>query len=124
MFCSKCGAEIPDGMTRCPNCGEITESCFRAEDRMEKPNNYLVWAILVTIFCCLPCGIVSSVYAASVDSAYYAGDYARSLSASKNARTWMWVSLICGVVVFIATILFYTVLGGAALMSTGALYDL
>ena len=30
------------------------------------PNN-MVWAILTTLFCCLPFGIVSIVYAAQVD---------------------------------------------------------
>ena len=30
------------------------------------PNN-LVWAILTTLFCCLPAGIVSIVYAAQVN---------------------------------------------------------
>ncbi len=119
---------MPNGMTRCPNCGEIIEprqsGGYYNDNRPEKPNNYLVWSILVTLFCCLPCGIVAIVYSASVDSAYYAGDYARAFSASKKAYTWMLVSLISGIVIYLATVLFYTVLGGAALMSSEALYDL
>ena len=37
------------------------------------PNN-LVWAILSTLFCCLPAGIVSIVYAAQVNGKLAAGD--------------------------------------------------
>ena len=40
------------------------------------PPNYLVWAILTTIFCCLPFGIVSIVFAAQVNGKYAGGDYA------------------------------------------------
>ena len=33
-----------------------------------KPDNWLVWAILSTILCCLPLGIVSIIYATKVDN--------------------------------------------------------
>ena len=64
------------------------------------PNN-LVWAILSTLFCCLPAGIVSIVYAAQVNGKLAAGDYNGAVSASNNARTWAWVSVIAGVVVVV-----------------------
>lgn len=60
------------------------------------PPNYLVWAILTTILCCLPFGIVSIVYSAQVNSKWAAGDYTGALSASKNAKTWAWVSFAVG----------------------------
>ncbi len=41
------------------------------------PPNYLVWAILCTIFCCLPLGIASIVFAAQVNGKYAGGDIAR-----------------------------------------------
>ena len=34
------------------------------------PPNHLVWAILSTLFCCLPLGIASIVFAAQVNSKY------------------------------------------------------
>ena len=40
------------------------------------PNNNLVLGILVTIFCCLPFGIVSIIYASKVDGLAMAGDIA------------------------------------------------
>ncbi|WP_395108276.1 CD225/dispanin family protein [Actinomadura sp. SCN-SB] len=63
------------------------------------PPNHLVWAILTTIFCCLPAGVVSIVFAAQVNSKWASGDQAGAYSASKNAKTWAIVSAVAGVVV-------------------------
>lgn len=57
-----------------------------------KPSNFLVWAILSTIFCCLPFGIVSIVYASKVDGLWYAGKYVEAQDAASKARTWFWWS--------------------------------
>jgi hypothetical protein len=63
-----------------------------------QPPTYLVGAILATLFCCLPAGVVSIVYAAQVSSKWSVGDYLGAQSASKNARTWMIVSIAVGLV--------------------------
>lgn len=52
------------------------------------PENYLVWAILSTIFCCIPLGIVSIINSTKVSSAYAAGDYEGAMKASKDAKKW------------------------------------
>ena len=54
--------------------------------------NYLVQAILCTLFCCLPAGIVSIVYAAQVNSKLSVGDRAGAIQSSENAKKWAWVS--------------------------------
>ena len=60
-----------------------------------KPNNHLAWAILCTLCCCLPFGIVSIVYAAKVDGLYNAGDYAGAFNASNKASEFaMWGTII------------------------------
>lgn len=61
-----------------------------------RPNNYLVWSILVTVLCCLVGGIVALVYSSKVNSCYDRGDYEGALSASNTARTWCIVSAIVG----------------------------
>lgn len=61
--------------------------------------NYLVQAILVTIFCCLPLGVVAIVYASQVNSALAAGNYQAAMEASGKARTWSMVGLIVGLAV-------------------------
>ena len=76
---------------------------------MESQNvpNYLPQAILSTIFCCLPFGIVAIVYAAQVNSKLAAGDYEGALSASKSAKLWTWVSFGSG----LAVLLLYVIIG-------------
>jgi predicted secreted protein len=63
------------------------------------PQTYLIPAILVTLFCCLPSGIASIVFAAQVSSKYNSGDVAGAMAASSKARTWVIVSIVAGVVV-------------------------
>ncbi|MCM4165819.1 MULTISPECIES: CD225/dispanin family protein [unclassified Arenibacter] len=58
-----------------------------------KPNNYLVLAIISTVFCCLIPGIVSIVNAAKVNEAYALGQYEQAERASKNAKTWAIVGI-------------------------------
>jgi hypothetical protein len=52
-----------------------------------KPDNYLVWAILSTLFCCLPLGVASIVFAAQVDGKYNSGDYAGAVDLRTRQRS-------------------------------------
>lgn len=61
-----------------------------------KPNNYLVLAIICTVCCCLPAGVVSIIYAAKVNEAYARGDYELAEKSSKNAKTWGIVGISIG----------------------------
>ena len=56
--------------------------------------NHLVLAILVTIFGCLPFGIVAIVCAAQVNGRLDAGDYEGAKRASDWARAWAIISVI------------------------------
>ena len=67
-----------------------------------KPDNCLVWAILSTLCCCLPFGIVAIVYAAQVDGKYAAGDYQGAVDSASKAKTWCWVSFGIGIISWIA----------------------
>jgi predicted secreted protein len=58
-----------------------------------------VWAILSTIFCCLPLGIASIVFAAQVNSKWAAGDVAGAQESSNKAKQWAIWSAVAGVVV-------------------------
>jgi hypothetical protein len=59
---------------------------------------YLVPAILSTIFCCIPFGIVALIFAAQVSSKLNAGDVAGAQKASNNARTWFWAAFLVGLI--------------------------
>lgn len=60
------------------------------------PGNNLVWAILTTIFCCLPFGIVAIVYAAKVDGLWAAGDYGAAYESSRKAKNWSIIAAAVG----------------------------
>mgnify|MGYP001795863488 CR=1 FL=1 len=75
-----------------------------------KPDNYLVWAILSTLLCCLPLGVVSIVFAAQVDGKYNSGDYAGAQEASEKAKKFATWSAIAGVAVVVLYVLFAVVL--------------
>lgn len=80
--------------------------------RPPKPDSNLVWAILTTIFCCMPLGIVSIVYAAKVDGLYNAGDYINAQQASNDAKKWaMWSAITCaiGVILYILVIVVFAI---------------
>ncbi len=75
------------------------------------PPNYLVWAILSTVLCCLPLGIASIVYAAQVNSKWAAGDAAGAQESSRKAKQFATWSAITSVALFALYIVF-AVLGG------------
>lgn len=86
-----------------------------AESKPPLPPTYLVWAILTTILCCLPFGIVAIVKSAKVESYYVQGLYAESLRASKEAKKWSIVSACVagGVWVVYAIVIVAIALAGA-----------
>ena len=121
MYCSACGHENSEDARFCESCGRETRGPAAAnhppvpapfsrqsgggysssgirEPRPDVPN-HLVWAILATIFCCVPTGIVSIVYAAQINGMLNAGDYEGARRASDSARTWAIVSVALGLVV-------------------------
>ncbi len=100
MYCSKCGKLVDDNVQFCPYCGanlgKEVEPVKVDEPNKAKypPENYLIWAILSTLFCCWPVGIVSIVHASKVESAFNRGDYNGALDASQKAKKWALISAI------------------------------
>ena len=78
--------------------------------------NHLVWAILSTLFCCLPLGIVSIVYAAQVDGRRAAGDILGARAASDKAKFWALLSAGLALVPLCLYVLFVVVLGGIGVL--------
>ena len=77
------------------------------------PKNWLIESILVTVFCCLPLGIVGIINASSVEGKYAKGDIEGANKASSLAKTMVLISAISGFVGVIVWVLFY---GGLALL--------
>lgn len=79
-------------------------------------NNNLVWAILSTLFCCLPLGIVSIVFAAQVNGKLAAGDVTGAQEAADKAKKWAMWSAIAGISLAVLYIIFIFAMGGMAAM--------
>lgn len=62
------------------------------------PPNYLAWAIVTTILCCLPLGVVSIVFATQVNSKWLAGDATGAYDASRKAKQFAIWSAVAGLV--------------------------
>ncbi|MDR6194480.1 CD225/dispanin family protein [Siphonobacter sp. SORGH_AS_0500] len=93
-----------------------TDSSFNTPP---KPYNWLVPAILVTLFCCNYLGVVGVVYAARVETKYNLGDYAGADSDARQAKLWTLVPLAVGVVLWLGLVIFYGALISSTLKSGG-----
>jgi len=105
MFCTQCGANNADSAAICMQCGRnlqpVPLSVPPQTTAVALPpgttvQNYLVFAILATVFCCLPAGIPAIIYAAQVNGTLQAGDVAGAQVASNNAKMWCLISLGLG----------------------------
>ncbi|MDD4868427.1 MAG: CD225/dispanin family protein, partial [Mycobacterium sp.] len=71
----------------------------------QAPNSYLVWSILVTIFCCLPFGIVAIVKSSQVNGLWAQGRYAEAQASADSAKKWVTWSVIVGLVVILINVI-------------------
>ena len=78
------------------------------------PKNWLVESILVTLFCCLPFGIVGIINASKVNTLLASGDYAGAQAASVQAGKWVKYGLIAGGIFVVLYIVFVVVMGVGA----------
>ena len=132
MFCQTCGREVAPEARFCENCGAAlypTQETAPNDDlgasqpaqsgygEVVNVPNYLVQAILVTIFCCLPAGVVAIVFAAQVNGKVAEGNLPEARRLSRNARTWCWVSFGVGLAVAIiyAVVIIAAMIAGFAM---------
>ena len=72
--------------------------------------NYLVPAI-ISLFCCLPLGIVGVIFAAQVNSKVAAGDTAGALESSKKAKMFSFIAIGLGLLGIVCYVLFVVIMG-------------
>ena len=70
------------------------------------PDNNLVWAIICTVACCLPLGIVAIIKSTKVKELWAAGDHAGAEKAAADAKKYsIWGMALAGVGLIIYFIL-------------------
>ena len=97
VYCQECSHEINDTDSKCPFCGatldwlhvklsnventthstleqnlNVSNNVIETIKQLDsKPDDYLAWSILATVFCFVPTGIAAIVYSSRVDIAWY-----------------------------------------------------
>lgn len=62
------------------------------------PPSYLAWAIISTLCCCMPFGIVAIIYASKVNSLWLRGDVYGAQKASQRAQLWTILAIVLGLI--------------------------
>ena len=98
--------------------GQNTSADYNANNgtygQPQKPINgttYLIFAIISTLLCCLPLGIVAIVYASKINSLQRSGDYAGAQNAAKKEKMFTIIGTVAALVVSIFYIIFAIVIG-------------
>ena len=76
--------------------------------------NYLIPAILSTIFCCLPLGVVSIIFATQVNSKVQTGDIPGAMEASRKAKMFMYIAVGLGVLTWVCVVVMWIFVFGMA----------
>ena len=128
MNCPQCGTENTNNASFCIECnyefqpakppgeGAPPPPPHMAAQPVGTVPNYLVQAILLTLFCCLPLGIVAIVFAAQVNAKLAAGDFYGAQESSDKAKMWCWWAFgvgLAGMVLYFGFIILSVVLGMA-----------
>lgn len=146
--CPNCGHVVSDKADRCPNCGSYLQqpvNQFQNQQGYQQLNGYqqqgyqsqanysqpqrnfqpsvcpktwMVESILVTLFCCLPFGIVGIVNASKVSSKFASGLYDEAQMASKNAGRFTSIGFWCGLVGIIIYVILAILAGAASVFNS------
>lgn len=73
----------------------------------QMPKNHIAFAVLTTLFCCLPFGIISLIYAIQVNISANSGNFEMAEFSSEKALFWGKVALWCGAALYIVNSLFF-----------------
>ena len=119
MICPKCKKTVPDGAAFCDSCGTQLIPQAQSQSAGAVPpsvniQTYLVPSILATVFCCLPFGIVSIVFASKANTCLANRDISGAQQNANTAKIWFWVAFGSGIVSCIFIFLLEFMAGMAA----------
>src|ERR1044072_6242249 len=85
-------------------------------------SNFLVPAI-ISLFCCLPVGIVAVIFAAQVNGKCQAGDISGAQDSAKKSKLFSFISIGLGPAAIICYVLFWVILGVGLSLSSPTNYN-
>ncbi|WP_372754009.1 TIR domain-containing protein [Mariniflexile sp.] len=88
-------------ITQPPHDSEKPQNFIQDKNNQKPPKTWLVESIIVTLFCCLPLGIVGIINATKVESRFYAGDLKEANRYSADAKKWTTISFWTGLVIWV-----------------------
>lgn len=88
--------------------GECAQMPQMMQPYPKKPSNYLAIAILSTLLCCLPFGVISIIYAAQVDGQWNSGQYDKAYQSSRKAKNWAIAAVATSLIVSIIYFIFFS----------------
>lgn len=98
MFCSHCGAQIPNGSHHCPRCGAVQNAPLAASVPPQTPpvnfKDYQTLNIVLTIISFLCCGgwlgvifgVLGIVFSSQAKNAFQTANYTEAQAKAKTAR--------------------------------------
>ena len=95
MKCPNCHGHTLTGCPRCPHCEQLLPPTFM---RIE---SHLIKAIIATLLCCPPTGIIAIVQACRVESLLAKGERKKAIEASQSADRWVSISILLGFIAFV-----------------------
>ncbi|XP_020602856.1 uncharacterized protein LOC110041867 [Orbicella faveolata] len=96
--------------TQQPGSTSITQPNLRAALNQDMPPNHILLAILSTLFCACPCGVMSLCYAVQVKDDFLRGNTAGAHYNSRQAWRWGIVSVAVGCLAITVALIYYMVL--------------
>ncbi|MBO7680463.1 MAG: CD225/dispanin family protein [Thermoguttaceae bacterium] len=121
-YCRRCGARLNPEQIVCVQCGAAVApvpsgpNAYGAQNYggqnyggqnggVEDIPTYIVGAILETLFCCPPFGVIAIFFSAGAISAKKRGDYLLARKKSRIAMIWVIAGLVLGFLIFLPTLI-------------------
>ena len=106
LFCLKCGTPAPTYQKYCTKCGgPLVDSPFTTRPAPaweRKVPDHLGFAMLVTVLCFMPAGIIALIYSLQVRRKLAAGNYAGAQAASTKAQICCWIGVAAAILSWVA----------------------
>lgn len=82
-----------------------------------RPSSHLVWAVLTTLCCCSPFGLIAIYKASKVNDYYIMKQYDSAILASNSAKRWCLISLCLSFLINILFLIVVALTVGTSILS-------